>query len=287
VSIGADGSVIETFDHSHPAFAAAQRRLGIGEAEIAESLKKSPGRGGLVRYAPMAIIVAGLASAYALGLHRYLTLEWLGDSRDALRARVATDLPGSILLFLLIQVTAVAFAAPFGAIFAVFAGFLFGWKLGMAVVWSGAVVGATILFLAARSAFGGVLKARAGGFAGRFAEGFEADAFSYLLVLRIAPFIPFFVVNILPAFFNVRLRTFLVATMIGILPGAFAYSRLGEGIDSMLAVARAAGREVTLADVVTREISLAFAALALVTLFAAVVRRRWMSRAAALQAGRR
>ena len=43
----------------------------------------------------------------------------------------------------------------------------------------------------------------------KLAAGFESNAFSYLLVLRIAPFFPFFVVNIAPALFNVRLKTFV------------------------------------------------------------------------------
>ena len=63
-------------------------------------------------------------------------------------------------------------------------------------------------------------------------------------MLRIAPFIPFFVVNIAPALFNVRLKTFVAATLLGILPGAFAYAWLGQGLDSVLIAAKAAGRDV-------------------------------------------
>src|SRR4029077_18693723 len=120
----------------------------------------------------------------------------------------------------------------------------------------------------------------------RFAKGFEEDAFAFLLVLRLAPFIPFFVVNVAPAFFHVRLRTFVPATAIGIVPGDFAYAWLGQGVGSVLDAAKAAGRNATAKDLVTPEITFAFAALALVALVAAVVRKRWKhTHNAALKSG--
>ena len=63
-----------------------------------------------------------------------------------------------------------------------------------------------------------------------------------------------------------------LATFVGILPGTFAYAWLGEGVESVLEAARQSGREATLSDLVTPQITLAFAALALVAILAAVVR---------------
>jgi uncharacterized membrane protein YdjX (TVP38/TMEM64 family) len=100
----------------------------------------------------------------------------------------------------------------------VISGFLFGWLAGALYAIVAATTGGTTLFLAARTAFGGFLRERAGGIVKKLARGFEEDAFFYLLVLRLTPFIPFFVVNIAPALFKIRLRTFLTATLIGILP---------------------------------------------------------------------
>jgi len=234
---------------------------------------------GALRFVPAAIIAAGLALAYGLGLQRYLTLDYVAETRDWLRAAVDANLWLAVAAFLAFQVTINAFSFPVAALLSVLAGFLFGWKLGMAATMVGATAGGTLLFLAARAAFGGMLRRRASGIAARFADGFERDAFAYLLVLRLAPFVPFFMVSILAALFDVRLRTFLAATLLGIVPGAFAYTRLGEGIDSVILAARAAGREVTLADLVTTEITLAFSALALVTLIAAGVKRLWARRA--------
>ncbi len=153
----------------------------------------------------------------------------------------------------------------------IFGGFLFGWLVGGAAVALGATAGATTLFLAARSAFGDFLRKRVGGVAARFADGFEKNAFSYLLVLRLAPVFPFFVVNIVPALFNVKLRTYVGATFLGILPGTFAYAYLGQGVDSVLLAARRAGHEASVSDLVTPEITIAFAALAFVAAIPVII----------------
>ncbi len=232
----------------------------------------SNGRG-LRRFVPIILIVLALILAYALGLHRYLSLSALADYRGALKTFVA-DWPlltpvGYGLLYAL----AVAISLPAASVLSIFGGFLFGWLLGGIVIAVGATAGATALFLAARGALAGVLRKRLGGAADRFAKGFESDAFGYLLALRLAPVFPFFVVNIAPAFFDVPLRTYVLATAIGILPGCFAYAWLGAGLDATLVSAAEAGRQLGVGDLVTPEILIAFAALSAVALLGTLVAR--------------
>src|SRR5438128_2346202 len=73
-------------------------------------------------------------------------------------------------------------------------------------------------------------------------DGFRADAFSYLLFLRLVPAFPFFLVNLAPALVGVKLSTFVAATAIGILPATFAFAFFGSGLDSVLAAQGAAYR---------------------------------------------
>lgn len=136
-----------------------------------------------------------------------------------------------------------------------------------------ATAGATALFLAARTALGDVLKRRMSGRAARLARGFEEGAFGYLLILRLAPVFPFWVVNIAPAFFHVRLKTYVTATALGIAPATFAYAYLGHGLESVLVSAAAAGREPGIADLVTPELTIALAALAAVAAIPIIVRK--------------
>jgi len=222
------------------------------------------------RFVPFSIILAGLALAYLLGWHERLSLSAIGDGRAALKQLVAENPFLAPAVFVLVYVIVVSF--PAAAVLTVFSGFLFGWLAGAIYAVVAATIAGSALFLAARTAFGGLLNGRTGTMAG-FARGFEQDAFFYVLAMRIAPFIPFFVVSITPAFFNVRFKTFLAATSIGILPGAFAYAWLGHGLDSVVAVAEASGRDITLLDLVTPEITVALVALTLVAVLAAIVRK--------------
>jgi uncharacterized membrane protein YdjX (TVP38/TMEM64 family) len=240
--------------------------------------RTASGPRGIWRYAPLAAIAIGLSLGFALGWTDYLSLDALADSRQALRRAVADNPVGAPIAYGALYAALVALSFPTPSLLAVLSGFLFGWLKGALIAALAATAGAIFLFVAARSAFAGHYARLARGFAARLSDGFRRDAFGYLLMLRIAPFIPFVVVSIAPALFNVRLRTFVVATIIGVLPGAFSYAWLGEGVDSVIMSAKAAGRDVTLADLVTREITIAFAILALVAMLATVVRRVWIAR---------
>jgi len=238
-----------------------------------ESAPAAASRPALWRYAPIAIVVAGLVFAYAMGWHRYFSLMFLAERRDDLKDYVAGSYVSSLAAFFALYTLAVAFSFPVASVLTVFAGFLFGCVIGGCVVAVAATLGATLLFLAARSAFGDFLTRRIGGKAAGLAAGFEKDAFGYLLVLRLAPVFPFFVVNIAPALFNVSVRAYVAATFLGILPGTFAYAWVGEGIDSVLVAAQESGTAPSVADLVTPEITLGFAALALVAAIPTVVRK--------------
>jgi uncharacterized membrane protein YdjX (TVP38/TMEM64 family) len=231
------------------------------------------------RFAPLGVIVAALALGYALGLHGYFSLGYVGESREVLRGYVDTHYALTLVAFILAYVLATAASFPVAAVLSMVGGFLFGWLVGSLAVVFAATFGASILFLAARSACGGLLCKRVGGFGERLARGFERDPFTYLLVLRLAPFIPFCVVNVAPALFDVRLKIYVAATAIGILPGALAYTMVGQGLDSVLVAAREAGRDATLGDLVTPQITYALAGLALVAIVAAVVKTLWSRRA--------
>ena len=235
--------------------------------------------GALRRFLPLLVILGGLGFGYAMGWHRYLSLDFLAQSREMLTSYVAANYWMSLSAFFVLYVVAVAFSFPAASILTIFGGFLFGWLVGGTTVAFAATLGASLLFLAARSAFGDFLKERVGGLAARLADGFREDAFGYLLVLRLAPFFPFFVVNIAPALFGVKLRTYVAATFVGILPGCFAYAWLGQGLESVLVSAASAGTSLSVKDLVTPQITIAFVALAIVAIIPTII-RKWRGRSA-------
>jgi uncharacterized membrane protein YdjX (TVP38/TMEM64 family) len=162
---------------------------------------------------------------------------------------------------------------------------LFGIVLGGIAAMAGATMGAICVFLIARSALGELLVRRAGPVADKLMQGFRADAFSYLLFLRLVPVFPFWLVNLVPALCGVRLGTFAAATVLGILPATFAFASLGAGLDSVIAAqhhayrsCQAAGRSdcrltLDVDTVLTPELLAALVALALLALLPVMIRR--------------
>lgn len=226
----------------------------------------------LLRFIPVFIVIFGLIFGYAFGLQDYLSLSFLAEQRQTLKTYVEANTLRSASLFFLVYTLAVAFSFPAASILTIFGGFLFGWLFGGALVAASATIGASILFLATRSAFGGFLRHHVEGVVKKLAEGFRKNAFGYLFAIRLAPVLPFFIVNIAAALFDISLGRFIAATFFGILPGTFAYAYLGQGIDSVVVAARQAGREVKISDLVTHDITFAFFALAVVALIPVIAK---------------
>lgn len=229
--------------------------------------------GRIARFLPLVLVAAGLGLGYAMGWQHYLSLSYLAEGGESLKRMAAANPALSMAAYFVIYVLAVAFAFPAASVLTVFGGYLFGWLAAFLLVIFSATLGATLLFWAARSAFGGFLREKAGRFAAGLADGIEKDAFGYLLVLRLAPVLPFFVANIAPALFKVSTRTFAITTFIGILPGVAAYTYLGEGVESVLQNAKVSGKAASLSDLATPEITLAFIAIAAVAGLAMIVRK--------------
>lgn len=183
------------------------------------------------RFLPLTVIVSGVVAYFALGLHRYVSFETLRAHRVELVAWVAEHRLLAMAIYFAGYVLIIAFSLPIGALGTLLGGFLFDIVLGTALSVTAATVGATAVFLAARGAFADVLRARAGKRFARMEEGLERNAFSYLLFLRFVPIFPFWLLNIVPAFFRVPTRTFVLTTFLGIIPGTAVYASIGAGLD--------------------------------------------------------
>jgi uncharacterized membrane protein YdjX (TVP38/TMEM64 family) len=188
----------------------------------------------LRRFVPVAVIVLGMIAVFATGAHRHLSLDTLVRHRMAIDAFITAHSVAAVGAFMLIYVTVVALSIPGSVLLTISGGVLFGTLFGGLAAIVSATVGATIIFLIASSACGGSLVRRAGPLAAKIADGICADAFSYLLFLRLVPAFPFFLVNLAAALVGVKLRTFVIATAIGIVPATFAFAFLGDGLDTVL-----------------------------------------------------
>ena len=188
----------------------------------------------LRRLLPVAILLGGLAVFLLLGLERYFSYDLLYRHQATLTKWVAKHAFISAAAFVLAYAIVVAFSLPVAMVVTPVAGFLFGTWMGAGLSVIGATLGSIAVFLAARTAFRDLFRARAGAALARLEAGFQRDDFSYLLFLRLVPIFPFWLINIVPALLGMRLGRYVLATMIGIVPAAIVYASVGAGLGAMI-----------------------------------------------------
>ena len=221
------------------------------------------------RLIPVGVLILGLVAFFVFDLRRFLSFDELRENRAALLNLVDTYGVIAALVYMLIYAVAIAFSLPGGAVLTITGGFLFGSIWGTICVVIAATAGATALFLIAKTSFGDALRAKAGPALQRMQEGFQEGALSYLLVLRLVPLFPFFLVNLVPAFLGVSLRVYVLGTFIGIIPGTFVFATVGAGLGSVFDQ----GGEFSAAGILTPQIITALVGLAVLALIPVVYKK--------------
>lgn len=185
-----------------------------------------------LKLAPLAVMAGAVILVFSTGLHRYLSIETLQEKRELLLELVHRHPVNGVLVYIAAYAVMVALSIPGALIMSMSGGFLFGPVLGSAAAVTGMTIGATAMYLVARSALGGFLKRHtaAGGMVSRVEAGVRANAFVYLLILRLLPAVPFWLCNLVAGFVNIPLRTYVVATILGVIPSTFIYASIGSGL---------------------------------------------------------
>ena len=184
-------------------------------------------------------VAIGLLIACAIGiffyfdLGKYLSLDAVKENRDHLLAFAEANYAGAVAIFILVYIAVTALSLPGAAIMTLAGGFLFGSLAGMLFVNVGATAGATLAFLAARYLFRDWVEAKFGKWIVPVQQGFNKNAFNYLMTLRLIPLFPFFVVNLVSGLTRVSIGTYVAATALGIIPGSFVYAYAGRQLGTI------------------------------------------------------
>lgn len=216
-------------------------------------------------------LVALLLALRFSGLGEWLSFDTLARHRVTLSGWVSGHPLLSAGAFVAIYTVVAALALPGAVWLTLGGGFLFGAVLGTALTVAGATMGATLLFLFAQRVFGADALQKLGPKAEGLARGIQANAWSYLLVLRLVPLFPFFLVNLVPAFCGVRPAVFIVTTGLGIIPGTAVFALSGAGLGRVLD----AGGTPSLSGILTPEIIAALCGLAALALLAIPLKKRF------------
>ena len=163
----------------------------------------------------------------------FSSYELIRDNRDTLEQVKNSNIFISSILFLLgtiIWVLLLGFGSP---VFLV-GGFIFGKWLGTLIIVFGLSIGATFLYMFANYFLKDLIEEK---FSSRFnnlTEKFKENEFTFFLIYRFIGGIPFFISNILPTIFNVKIRNFFLGSVIGMMPQLFVGASLGAGLNKIL-----------------------------------------------------
>jgi|SRR5579885_1619594 uncharacterized membrane protein YdjX (TVP38/TMEM64 family) len=202
--------------------------MKVNEATVMNKQLKS-----LRKYAFLVLLVLISASFFYFHLYDYLSLALLKKYQSIAQEWTTSHYTSAVTLYLLVFTILIACAIPCATFLTLLGGFLFGMISILYSVFS-ITCGGLILFLAVRTAIGSRVAARSGGWIKRMEKGFQQNAFHYILTLRLVPVFPCWISNIASGILNVPIKTFIFATVLGILPSTVIYVMAGQSLDKIL-----------------------------------------------------
>ena len=185
------------------------------------------------RRAVAAGLVLALAGFYALGLHRYLSWDYLRDHLDHLQSRTQADPIRALLLFFVVFVVLTGLSLPVAGVLMLTAGALFGRWLGCGVVLAASVLGATLGFLVSRHLLRDWVRQRFCGPIAAMTRSGDEEGVAYLLTLRLVPVFPFFLINLGMGLTAMRVATFARVTLLGMVPCCFLFVNAGTHLGAV------------------------------------------------------
>ena len=200
-----------------------------------DGLKDAPGatKSSPARLLVVVLMALAVGAVFVFGLDDYLSFEVLKSNRRSALEGYAQNRIVAVISFGLGYALAVALSVPGAVWLTLAAGFLFGTIQAAMIVVVSATLGALSIFLITRYALADFFHEKTGDVGRKMEVGFRDNALSYLLVLRLVPLFPFWVVNLVPALLGVSTRTYVVGTFFGIIPGSTVFCSIGNGLGAV------------------------------------------------------
>ncbi len=202
---------------------------GAEDTEEGRETKKTP----LARLVPLLAVCAAIAAVFIFGLDDTLNFEMLKENRETALEWYGQNRILAVVSFFAFYALVVALSVPGAVWLSLAAGFLFGTVWATVIVVFAATLGALGIFIIARYALADFFHEKAGKAGRKMEEGFREDALSYLLVLRLVPLFPFWLVNLVPALLGVPARIFVIGTFFGVIPGTIVFCSIGNGLGAV------------------------------------------------------
>lgn len=186
-------------------------------------------------------LVVVLVTLAWLGMeHVFGVLEWL---ESQVEAHFWPALAAYFVAFVLLILTTL----PVGTLFCLAGGYFFGLGLGAGTALVAATLGATLTYLLV-GALGGqrVREWISHGRMEPWLRLLERDATWYLILLRVIPITPFFIVNAAAGLTRIGPLHFILASGLGLVPTTFIYAAVGRGLEAITEAREIAGPKLLL-----------------------------------------
>lgn len=186
-----------------------------------------------------AIRLALVAVVIAAAVFGYLYRDNL--SREGIQAFIEDFGIWAPVVFMLAYMAATVLFLP-GSVFTLAGGALFGVWEGTAFSLGAATVGATLAFLVARYIAADWVAEKAGGRLRRIIEGVEQEGWRFVAFTRLVPVFPFNLLNYALGLTRIPVVHYVLASLICMAPGAFAYAYLGDALAQVASGVAAEGQ---------------------------------------------
>ena len=167
-------------------------------------------------------------------LHDLTSYDFIRENRSYFFELKNSNLFLTSIIFLLLTILWVFPFLGFGSPVALIGGFIFGKWVGTLIVVLGLSIGATFLYVFGNYFLKDLIREK---FLNRFKSletKFKKSEFTFLLVYRFIGGIPWQLSCLIPTLFNVRVKNFFFATLIGIIPQIFLAVSIGSGLEKII-----------------------------------------------------
>lgn len=161
-------------------------------------------------------------------LESYLTLAYVKSSQAKFSLLYAEKPVTVIAIYMSIYIAVVSLSIPGAVPMTLAGGALFGFATGTASVSFASTIGATLACTFSRFLLRDWVQKKFGDKLGALNEGLRRDGAFYLLSMRLNPLFPFSAINLGMGLTKMPLRTFYLASQIGMLPGTMVYVNAGR-----------------------------------------------------------
>ncbi len=161
------------------------------------------------------------------GPEKYLNLDFVKSSLNSILDYKDANPVKSIFIFSAIYVGITAVSIPGALILTLSSGAIFGFTTGTLIAIFSSTIGATLAFLVSRYLFHDLVAEHWSGRLARIRESFHREGALYLFSMRLVPVFPFFLINLLMGLTPIRVKSFIIATLCGMVPASIVFVNTG------------------------------------------------------------